>query len=83
MAALVKLTSECLGVASPGSGQIGEAVRATASEVASGEAVQLSLDVAQRAVIELKIDASILYVITLGEGSILMNGFHFQGRKKA
>ena len=65
MVTLVQLTSECVGVAGPSSGQISQAGRATTSEVASNEAVQLSWDIAQRADTELKIDASIRYVITL------------------
>jgi hypothetical protein len=67
MVTLVQLTSECVGVATPSSGQIGPGgrARATTSEVAASEAVQLSWDIAQRADIELKIDASIRYVVTL------------------
>lgn len=69
MIALVKLTSECVGAPSSSSGQTGQAGTATTSEVVSSEAIQLSWDVAQRPDRELKIDASIRYVIKLSEGS--------------
>ena len=69
MITLVKLTSECVGVASPSSGETGQAGTAPTGEVVSSEAIQLSWDIAQRLDRELKIDASIRYVITLSQGS--------------